>query len=233
MPASVVKSLADKSGKSVAHVEALWAKAKQIAGDKGHGEDYAFITGLLKKMLKIEGHYIKEATTKEVELFLGRFQPLHNGHASVIAKMKNPVVALVKGKGSSSDKDKNPLSARDQMRLIKKARPGTLVVEVPNGYIPDIGEMLRQRGFELTAVYAGDDRKDSYKRQLASFNKKNPDKAFNAEIKPTFDPTGGRIGGTSATLVRKAIREGDKETFLKHMPKKLHSEWDFLRKKIK
>jgi FAD synthase len=175
---------------------------------------------------------LTEASGKSVELFIGRFQPLHNGHATVLGRMKNPVVALVKGKDSGSDKNRNPLSAKDQGRLIRKVIPGTIIIEVATGYIPDIAESLRKKGMELTAVWAGEDRKSGYERQFASYNKKNPDNKFNVKLKQTFDPT-GRIGGTSATLVREAIREDDKETFLKHMPKKLHSEWEFLRKKIK
>ncbi len=169
---------------------------------------------------------------KEYELFLGRFQPLHKGHATVIGRMKNPIVALVKGGKTSTDKTKNPLSLKDQARLIKKAFPKAIVIQVKNGYIPDIAEELLKKNMRITAVWAGEDRRAGYTRQLTSYDKKHPDEPQNIEFKPTFDG-GQRIGGTSATIVRKAIREGDKATFLKHMSKKLHSEWDFLRKKIK
>jgi len=46
-----VKSFADKTGKSEAEVEKLWDKAKKIAKESGREEDYAYITGILKKML--------------------------------------------------------------------------------------------------------------------------------------------------------------------------------------
>ena len=48
MPSSVVKSFANKSGKSVQEVEKIWDDLK-----KEYGEDYARITGTLKKILKI------------------------------------------------------------------------------------------------------------------------------------------------------------------------------------
>lgn len=58
MPNNVVKSLAKKSGKSVDDVEKLWDKAKKIAVDDGRSEDdedfYPYVTGILKKMLKIK-----------------------------------------------------------------------------------------------------------------------------------------------------------------------------------
>jgi hypothetical protein len=56
MPANIVKSFADKTGKSEAEVEKLWNKAKEIAADNGHKEDYEYITGILKKMLSINEH---------------------------------------------------------------------------------------------------------------------------------------------------------------------------------
>lgn len=187
---------------------------------------------LLDKLITYASEMLVEATLKESELFLGRFQPLHLGHATVIGKMKNPVVALVKGGKTGLDKSKNPLSLKDQARLIKKAYPNAKVIEVANGYIPDIVEELLKLNIKITAVWAGEDRRAAYVRQMKNYDKANPDKAQNLTFKPTFNPDGERIGGTSATLVRKAIRDGDKETFLKHMPKKLHSEWAFLQKKL-
>lgn len=59
MPAPIVKSFADKTGKSVAEVEKLWDKAKSLAKEEypDVAEDsdrfYQIVTGILKKMLKI------------------------------------------------------------------------------------------------------------------------------------------------------------------------------------
>ena len=54
MPADLVKSFAEKTGKSVQEVEKLWDTAKELADKAGHKEDYAYITGILKKMLKLD-----------------------------------------------------------------------------------------------------------------------------------------------------------------------------------
>jgi hypothetical protein len=51
MPANTVKSFAEKTGKSVAEVEKLWDKAKEVASEAGETENFAYITGILKKML--------------------------------------------------------------------------------------------------------------------------------------------------------------------------------------
>jgi len=53
MPSNIVKSFAKKTGKSVAKVEKLWDKAKAIGAKEGHKEDYDYIVGILKKMLKL------------------------------------------------------------------------------------------------------------------------------------------------------------------------------------
>lgn len=51
MPNAVINSFAEKTGKSVAEVDKLWNKAKAIAAEEGEGENYAYITGIVKKML--------------------------------------------------------------------------------------------------------------------------------------------------------------------------------------
>lgn len=53
MPTPLIKSFAGKTGKSVAEVDKLWNKAKAIAAGEGQAENYAFITGILKKMLNL------------------------------------------------------------------------------------------------------------------------------------------------------------------------------------
>jgi len=59
-----LSSFAKQSGKSLSDVEKLWDKAKEIASDSGRKEDYAYITGVLKNMLKLE--YTSESMISEV-----------------------------------------------------------------------------------------------------------------------------------------------------------------------
>ena len=53
MPANIVKSFANKTGKSETEVETLWNKAKEQAKEQGHSEEYDYIVGILKRMLKL------------------------------------------------------------------------------------------------------------------------------------------------------------------------------------
>lgn len=59
MPSNVVKSFAQKTGKSEAEVDKLWNQAKAEADKKDDLEKdsdryYAYVTGILKKMLSID-----------------------------------------------------------------------------------------------------------------------------------------------------------------------------------
>jgi len=170
---------------------------------------------------------VPKKRTKKAELFLGRMQPVHLGHIKIIKKMKNPIVVLVKGAKSSQDKTRNPLNAEDQIRLLRKVIPNLKIIVVKVGYLPDIFSDLRESGnYEITTVYSGADRINAYKKQIDSINKKLPkDRKFDVKFKETE-----RF--TSATKVRELIRSGNEEEFKKLMPKELHNEFKFLRKKI-
>ena len=163
---------------------------------------------------------------KEVDLFSGRMQPIHKGHEAILKSMNNPVVALVKGKKSSEDKVRNPLSAEYQEKLIKKLLPGVKVIIVDTGYIPEINNELRKEGLETIRIYAGEDRFKGYQGQIKSFNSQMPEEK---QMSVTYKKT-ERLA--SATDVRNAIKSDDIEAFKSLMPKKLHKEWDDMRKLI-
>ena len=54
MPVPVLKSLASKSGKSLAELEKYWAQAKASAEKEGKSKDYAYIVSIVKKMAGIK-----------------------------------------------------------------------------------------------------------------------------------------------------------------------------------
>lgn len=163
---------------------------------------------------------------KKIELFLGRMQPLHNGHKKIIESMKNPVVVIVKGKKSSADLERNPLDEEYQKKLIEMIFPGLEVSISPNGFLPVILGYFRKQDKEVTKIYAGADRISGYQDAINRANEKMPeDQKYNV----TFQET-ERV--TSATSVRNAIKTGDKETFKKLVPSAIWGEWDTLRKKM-
>lgn len=164
---------------------------------------------------------------KEVQLFLGRLQPIHLGHKKIIDSMTNPIVVIVKGGKSSEDKARNPLSADYQEKLLKKVAPGVEVSVSPNGFLPGILGYFRKQGKEVTKVYAGADRIAGYKTAIDSANAKMPEEQ---RYHVTFQET-ERV--TSATEVRNAIRSGDEATFRRLCPKEIWDEFNTLQKTLK
>lgn len=172
----------------------------------------------------------RDPKAKTVSIFLGRMQPLHKAHEYIINSMKNPIVLLVKGKESGTDKTKNPFDEQYQLKMLKKVFPRLDVRVVSTGYVPDIAIELRKEGIEVVAVHAGSDRLPSYERQFDGLNKKLDD---NQKFDVRFNQTPAKIRSmVSATEVRNAIKNNDLEFFKKSMPKELWGEWETMKKKM-
>lgn len=156
------------------------------------------------------------------DLYLGRFQPVHNGHLAVLDKMTNPVVVIVKGKVSSEDKDKNPFEFEYQRYLIENVKPGVHVVPAATGYLPDIIKML---GDCPDTVYCGPDRIGQYQAQIERANKE-----LDVPLQVKFVET-ERV--TSASVVREAIRSGDRKAFKANVPRAIWDQYPTMRKRLK
>lgn len=164
---------------------------------------------------------------KPVDVFIGRTNPPHLGHKKIIDMMNNPVIILVKGAKSSQDKDRNPLPEKYQIQLLKKLSPKAKIIVASAGYLPAIFIELREMGLEPKTLLAGDDRMKGYQGQINGINKKlDSDKQFNMSYKLT-----PRV--TSATIVRKALKDDDISTFEKNMPKEFYKEYSKMRKYVK
>lgn len=161
------------------------------------------------------------------QLFLGRLQPVHLGHAAILKMMKKPVVILVKGAKSGEDKTRNPLDAKYQAKLIKMIDKNAKVVIAPTGYVPQMIADLRDEGIEINQILAGNDRIGDYKKQIDGINKKLS-KEQKITVKFVETP---RVA--SATDVRAAIRDDNQAEFEKLTPKVIHKEYAKLRKLIK
>lgn len=167
---------------------------------------------------KITTDAFKQSKAKTCELFLGRMQPIHNGHLAIIQKMKNPVIAIVKGDISSANKDRNPLDAEYQMSLLKKVAPNAKVIVVPGGFLPKLITHIQETlNLRVNKIYAGADRIAGYQKQLSRAPNIGPIEFVETQ----------RV--TSATAVRDAIKNGDKATFEKLVPRAIWGEWNTLR----
>lgn len=67
MPTPNLRSLAKQSGKSIETLEKYWDKAKKLAAEAGHKDNYDYITGITKRMAGISSKesYSKKSSKRE------------------------------------------------------------------------------------------------------------------------------------------------------------------------
>lgn len=148
------------------------------------------------------------------DLYFGRFQPYHNGHREALkAALNQAVIAVVRGKDIGK---KSPFPLEYTKELVTIAEPNATIIDVPNGYIPDIVTKLQdEHGLHVMNIICGPDRVDEYKAQL---DRSKLEDTINRCIKLL---PAKRV--TSATEVRETLRSGDQMAFEAKVPKEL---WD-------
>jgi alpha-L-fucosidase len=66
MPSNVLASLAKQAGVSLDKAEEYWDRAKEQAAKQGHKDDYAYIVGIVKKMLGLESQSGRSSRVCEI-----------------------------------------------------------------------------------------------------------------------------------------------------------------------
>lgn len=110
-----------------------------------------------------------------IGLYIGRFQPLHNGHYEIIKKMnlENDMsyCIIIRGAKSSLNKELNPFCLEDQIKMFSKVlkdfkNTGLTVFE--NAFMPKIMGFLTRKE-DIVKLYIGTDRFNSYKQYIQMF----------------------------------------------------------------
>lgn len=165
-------------------------------------------------------------------LYLGRFQPLHIGHASVIDRMLKECEEIVIAIGSAQEfgTERNPLDYGKRRYLIEMRYFGQLnrihicPIYDRQKYSEDsswgvylLGQLESE--YELTpdVIYEGDD----------SVNTHWYDDCYIPVVRVSRDET-----HVSGTELRKCIKEDRKNLALSYMPIEIHIFYDELRKEI-
>lgn len=117
---------------------------------------------------------------KTYGLVLGRFAGFHKGHIELIklaAKENDGVIICVIDGNKSKSFDKNCISVKSRIRIINKILEFTdnseyadKIIVYNSGYIPDIIAHLNDIGYDISSVYCGSDRYESYKEQITRAN---------------------------------------------------------------
>lgn len=116
---------------------------------------------------------------RKVAVIIGRFNPPTRGHYSVISEAKrfirqhknlgldaSPVVVVIGGSKSDSDKKRNPLSVEERILFMQSSghANGVIFKSAKNAF--DAFAQLRQDDLEPIAFAAGEDRADDYLKIL-------------------------------------------------------------------
>ena len=158
---------------------------------------------------------------KQVNIMIGRFQPFTNGHLKCVEeawkKLHIPtVVCMINTKYEKVD-EKHPFPSSLTLPLYQEAFKGDKMIEdivlVVNADIVKIGEILKDKGYEIKSWTCGTDRIDSYTKMADKYHDQ-------AGLADDFEMIEIKRGDEdiSATKVRKALMDDDKVTFDKLTP---------------
>ena len=157
---------------------------------------------------------------KRVNITVGRFQPLTNGHIRCVEVPKKelnvPTVLCIIDTPSENVDKKHPFPTSMLLpiyRDLMKSRNDIIdIVVVKNADIVKIGEVLNDK-YEIVSWSCGTDRIESYTNQSSKYKEK-AGLAKDFKMIEVVRPK----DAISATKVRAAILNGDIDTFNKYTP---------------
>lgn len=108
----------------------------------------AGVEDCVKEILK------KHHVPQKYSLFIGRWQPLHQGHLALFDKMRQEGRQILIGIRNTGIDEQNPYSVQDRIEMIKKQVPDAEVV-----VLPDIEAVCygRKVGYEIKEIKLGED----------------------------------------------------------------------------
>jgi cytidyltransferase-like protein len=176
----------------------------------------------------------KEKGSKEVNMFVGRFQPFTLGHVKVVEHLHKQnglptVIFLVKAKTKKKeDSFKRPFDETMQVNMIKQVMreyPIETVYVIDTGAIDKMFNAMRPK-YEPVLWGTGSDRMKTYGYQVNNPKYREElgvDEDFRLEEIPRTDDN------ISATKVRNALLDGDERTFKSMTPKSMHKMYELLK----
>ena len=171
---------------------------------------------------------LTEAKDQGVTFTYGRFNPPTVGHMKLAAKMKSisrghDVMIFT---SHTTDKKKNPLTNKQIRQFMNPMLPsGIKVASTEARTVFDVIVDLYKSGYTHIQMVVGSDRIQEFTKLL---NKYNGIKARHGYYKMESikvvsagerDPDSDGVDGMSASKMRQLVHMGDKETFVKSLPK--------------
>ncbi len=170
--------------------------------------------------------YLKESDNKTVAVLFGRMNPPTAGHEENVEGLKKLAAKhdadhLVIA-SHSQDAKKNPLTAHQKIKHLKRAFPKTNVItsSKENPTIFHHLSELHKKGYKHVVIAGGSDRAEEYNK-LKAYNGKEGKHGYYNFKSITTASTGERKAGVSGTDMRKHAASNDFASFRKHLPSKL------------
>ena len=176
---------------------------------------------------ELEGGDLEQPIT----ITFGRFNPPTVGHEKLLQAAKKISAGgdLKVYPSRTHEPKKNPLSPGSKIEFMKKMFPDYEESIVDNPKMKSIFDVLRSvsnAGYSSINIVVGADRQAEFESLAQKYNGEEGFYNFD-EIRVisagTRDPDAEGVEGMSASLLRKAVMDGDGETFNKGMPKGLSS----------
>ena len=166
-----------------------------------------------------------------ITITFGRFNPPTVGHEKLL-QAANKIAAggdLKIYPSRTHEPKKNPLSPGSKIEFMKKMFPDHEESIVDNPKMKSIFDVLKSvsnAGYGSINIVVGADRQAEFENLAQKYN--GEEGFYNFEqirvvSAGTRDPDAEGVEGMSASLLRKAVMDGDGETFNKGMPKSLSS----------
>ena len=168
-------------------------------------------------MLSFKEYLAEDNNLKTVVLAFGRMNPHTIGHKKLMEK----IVSVAKKENAdaklylshSQDAERNPLSYEEKIKFAKlMGVKGLEVVSSPLRTIYQVVAEQGKDGYKRVIVICGSDRLEAFK-SLKKYTKEWNLELIELVSAGNRNDNSNGVSGASATKLRKAVKEGDKDTF--------------------
>jgi nicotinic acid mononucleotide adenylyltransferase len=186
--------------------------------------------------------YILASKEQPTGVVWGKFSPYTSkgGHGRLVELAKkefgeeNVIIASPKRKGNDPKVD--IFTDEQKAKIINKAEPNIKFIRIDNAFPPRAFSELVKKGITRPVLIIGEDREEEFSKYFIKYdiNNKGTEDIDNKDFgKGEFLVVSRKSSDTSASKVRKALLDNDKETFLKLTRYDNNNMWEMMRQMLK
>jgi len=211
MPSAYVATLAKKKGITNAKSEKRWKKAKQLASDQGHADEYDYITGIFKRMMGEDNvSSFKDLMVEEGE---------EGEPTNVSGQNDNPDLPLKKKKKKKEevdDEDTNEEREPDQTNPKMNAkRNNKMRGDDPESEADDVKQKKPKKKKKPDANKTGDNQGDPVKEGRMNFTEFQEARKSKFDYEIMHGTHTEAVGQVLAKIAERGYEVSDDEVFNK------------------